>query len=749
MDDTKQGYIVKQAFDQKELRDKEALCTQQEPPNCETTCPIHVNVRELCDEMKQGNFDKARKILEKSTLFPNCLVYGCEKPCETGCVRSEIDQGLQIRKLEKAAMQFGKKLDRMILPVKKRVEQIQIIGGSVSSIALAAELGKKGYSVQIFLPQKKSFSDVFFMLNQKERSFWEQDFEFFQTVPVDFCWGALPEKKESIGEKIIYIIEKEWAEENPENQTNQQLYVFVPETTLIDQLSQGKSMALTVDRGNQNVTSSVGREREGSYQTSLFTNLEQQKKQEPVYAVNVDFSREEAREEANRCIHCECMECVKACGFLQFYHKYPRQAIREIYNNLSIVMGNHMANSMINSCSICGQCKAICPNGFNLGETCLLARNVMVETKKMPVSTFDFALKDMDFSNKDSFFVKHQPGYTASKCIFFPGCQMIAIAPSTVEKVYQDLVKRMSGGVGLMTGCCGAIAQWAGEEKKFREQIDFLETEWEQMGKPIVILGCTTCMDIFHKFTHIPVKGIWNVLEEIGLPETNTLKSMGRKKFQLHDACGARNYPEIQKSIRNVIEKLGYDIVEEEWNQDQSGCCGYGGLTQYSNPLIAEQMAQLITNQSDFGVLTYCMNCREQFVKQGKESYHLLELIYGMNSQEQIDISMKRFFRLLFKANMLEQYWGEKPDLQEQTVVLRFTDEGRKEMNQRMILESDVIEVMETLSQNGSVRNVFTSEYYTCKRIGEVTFWVKYCLVDEQFEITGAYSHRMEVEVDQ
>ena len=84
MDDTKQGYIVKQAFDQKELRDKEALCTQQEPPNCETTCPIHVNVRELCDEMKQGNFDKARKILEKSTLFPNCLVYGCEKPCETG-----------------------------------------------------------------------------------------------------------------------------------------------------------------------------------------------------------------------------------------------------------------------------------------------------------------------------------------------------------------------------------------------------------------------------------------------------------------------------------------------------------------------------------------------------------------------------------------------------------------------------------------------------------------------------------------
>ena len=67
---------------------------------------------------------------------------------------------------------------------------------------------------------------------------------------------------------------------------------------------------------------------------------------------------------------CQCTECIKGCVYLQHYKRNPRAAIREIYNNLSIVMGNHMANGLINACDECGQCRAACPNGFDYPDVC-------------------------------------------------------------------------------------------------------------------------------------------------------------------------------------------------------------------------------------------------------------------------------------------------------------------------------------------------------------------------------------------
>ena len=95
---------------------------------------------------------------------------------------------------------------------------------------------------------------------------------------------------------------------------------------------------------------------------------------------------------------------------------------------------------------------------------------------------------------------------------------------------------------------------------------------------------------------------------------------------------------------------------------------------------------------------------------------------------------------------MLEKYWNEGIDRQKHSMEIQITDDCRKEMNQRMILESDVRDTMSTLDQNGSVWDEKTDEYWTCKRMGEVTFWVKYRKDAASYVIEGAYTHRMEVE---
>ncbi len=111
----------------------------------------------------------------------------------------------------------------------------------------------------------------------------------------------------------------------------------------------------------------------------------------------------------------------------------------------------------------------------------------MVSTDKMPLATHEFALMDMMFSNEEAFLAKTQPGYETVKYVFFPGCQASAIAPGTVEAAYLDLMERLDGGVGLMLGCCGAIADWAGRFEMLEETKELLKQELAKMGNPIII----------------------------------------------------------------------------------------------------------------------------------------------------------------------------------------------------------------------------------------------------------------------
>ncbi|MFQ9868804.1 MAG: 4Fe-4S dicluster domain-containing protein [Bilophila wadsworthia] len=80
------------------------------------------------------------------------------------------------------------------------------------------------------------------------------------------------------------------------------------------------------------------------------------------------YSLEEAKTEAGRCLQCECLICVRECLYMQKYKGYPRVYARQMYNNAAIVKGHHQANTMINSCTLCGQCEVLCPEGFSMAD---------------------------------------------------------------------------------------------------------------------------------------------------------------------------------------------------------------------------------------------------------------------------------------------------------------------------------------------------------------------------------------------
>ncbi len=213
----------------------------------------------------------------------------------------------------------------------------------------------------------------------------------------------------------------------------------------VDQMSDGRRAAISMDRYLQKVSLTASRENEGAYECRLFTSL---KGIQPSQSfISTDSKRTDQADiikEAARCIQCQCMECAKGCEFIRHYQDSPRTYVRQIYNNISICTGLRQKNKMINSCSICGQCEVICPNHIPFQKVVREARETMVATKKMPPSAFDFALRDMAFSNSEKFRLAKVPvDSKACKYAFFPGCQLPASNPSSIETIFSWLQNEM------------------------------------------------------------------------------------------------------------------------------------------------------------------------------------------------------------------------------------------------------------------------------------------------------------------
>ena len=738
-------YRQKRLFTKEELEAKESLCVHEQPAYCNGACPLKLDTKAMVAAIAAGDFNKAMQLYDKITPFPHILSALCEAPCEGKCKLCALGEGVAIRELEAAAARFGEPPRKKAF-LRKKTQKAAVFGVDLFSLFLAGELAKKMYPVTVYCPQE-SYADLMASFGELlPLSVQEATAAALAKMDIKFEWNA------NIGEAFadsamkydILCASFEAAEERFPGISVDEAVMVSREHKLITGKTEGvlgaafgaKKAAMSADRLAQNLDPANTRGEEGPVETKLFTNLEGVQPSSRIPCVD----RDSAVAEAGRCIQCHCDECIKGCAYLQHYNKFPRMLTREIYNNVSIIMGDHMMNKPINACSLCGQCSVLCPNGYDMAEVCHMARQNMVFTGKMPLAPHEFALMDMVFSNGEAFLCRKQPGYEKCKYVFFPGCQATAIAPATVRAAYLDLCSRLEGGVALMLGCCGAICDWAGRYEMQEDTIQFLDEKLGELGNPTLIAGCPTCKK---QLSRHETEGIWGILEDIGLPEKAKRTD---KPIAIHDACGARGDHETQSSIRRIAESLGCTVTDTAYSGDKSPCCGYGGLTQYANKEVAKKMTDKCLERSDLPYLSYCMACRDRFAREGRESMHLLELVYGTSADHAPDISAKRYNRLSLKNELLKEVWNEEVEAMDLGFTIEYTPEAEEMMDDRMILKTDVIRVLQNLKETGeAVLDGETGLCVTRARLGNVTFWVKYTETDTGFLVHRAYSHRMNV----
>ncbi len=771
-------------MDHKQLREWEEKCTQGLPPACTTTCPVHVDVKSFLADMKAGRFDGAMKILRKAHTFPGIIGRICDHPCQAACKRREAGEAVSIAALEKACVVMSSTTPEQISIHTKKDKRVAVAGGGLSGLTAAFDLAAKGYSVVLFESKDRLGGSIWDLPEEiLPRDVILEETAVLGRLGVEIRFNATVGENLSLTDlcrdfDAVYLGAGRSSQDTFNLQTSQEGRILIDPVTLstsqegvfaggglrtgreyspVLSQSDGKRAAKSIDRYLQKVSLYFSREEEGPYQSRLFTST---KGVEPLPAVAPadpvrGYTREEAIQEAGRCLQCECLECVKACEYLSHYKGYPRKYLRDINHTLKMVMGARTANKMINSCSLCGLCEEICPNSLNMGEVCKHSREVMVKKGKMPPSAHDFPLRDMQFSNGEMFaLARPEPGQESSKHLFFPGCQLSGSSPEYIDKVYSDLREKLTGGVGLMLRCCGAPADWAGKKEQFLECRQEIVRLWNEMGKPCFILACSSCYQVFQN--HLPeieIVSLWEVMDRLGLPDASTAKA-GSGKVAVHDACTTRYEKHVHDSVRRILGRLGYEVEELEYSREKTECCGYGGLMTFGNPELVRKVIDRRIKESETDYVAYCAMCRDKFASRGKRTFHLLDLIYGggnshLAEKKDPGYSQRHENRARLKNKLLREIWGEKVVEEAQgfaAIKLEIDDKLKAVMEERLILVEDVQRVIDYAERTGNkLYNQDTGHFMAYYRPVSVTYWVEYSPRGDGFAIHNAYSHRMQI----
>jgi Fe-S oxidoreductase len=773
-------------MDQKELRGLEDRCIQEYAPPCTAACPIHVDVRGMMSEIRREDLEAALKIVQKTLPFPGIIGRICDQPCRTVCNRKDAGGSLAIAALERACADLGAHPSekKPAMPRKKR--RVAVVGGGLGGLTAALDLAKKGYPVVLFESRDRLGGRLWdFPEEILPRSVITAELSVVAQAGVDLRLKTPLGNGLSLADlrnefEAIYLsLRIEGHKPDGPGSSDGERGRVDPTTLAISQpgvfaaplhegsyspilaMSDARRAAVSIDRYLQKVSMTAARYNEGPYVTRLYTNTAgiAPLGMVPMAERQAGYSLDEAVQEARRCLQCQCLECVKVCAYLEHYGSYPKKYVREVYNNLSIVMGHRQANQFINSCSLCSLCRKVCPEDLDMGAVCRQARRTMVEQGRMPPSVHEFALRDMEFSNSEECSLgRHQPGTTASEYVFFPGCQLSASAPGQVERVYAQLREALGVPIGLMLRCCGAPAEWAGRMDLFKSALADFRCAHQALGSPRIILACSTCYQMFQTYlSEIEVVSLWVLLDRQRLPPRAA--SFDKKgTVSIHDPCTTRRERSIQDSVRNILARLGYQVEELPLSREKTECCSYGGLVSLANRPLAKAVAQRRIAESPLDYVSYCAMCRDLFAAQGKRSLHLLDLLFeadldSRSMRPSPGYSQRHENRARLKRKLIKEVWGEEmPGLKDyEKITLTIPAEVQSRMEERLILVEDIQQVIAHAESTGKkLLNPQTNHFLAYHRPENVTYWVEYSPTPKGagFAIHNAYSHRMLIEED-
>ena len=215
-----------------------------------------------------------------------------------------------------------------------------------------------------------------------------------------------------------------------------------------------------------------------------------------------------------------------------------------------------------------------------------------------------------------------------AEAVFWPGCALMNLDPAILRKT-MAVLRRAEPEIRLAAGCCGqpTVYLFPDQAAARREKLVRL---LKKQGVRRIYTACPNCTLQLRELGDFEIIPIWPVLAEHIRPE-DIEKTGG--SFIWHDPCPTRKDPAQQAAARKLLDLSGCDVCQPERTGEKTRCCGNFHMLRATDPEKSALMRQkrLEDLGADRTILSNCEGCLDAFRSEGRDTRHLLELLFGQS----------------------------------------------------------------------------------------------------------------------
>jgi len=326
---------------------------------------------------------------------------------------------------------------------------------------------------------------------------------------------------------------------------------------------------------------------------------------------------------------------------------------------------SRLLNDRIFSCILCGACSGSCPLGVDIPEAIYLGRALLKRTDRRrsylralvkfttrwPDLAFRLAklgrsklfpalagrglipfspeLPDAPLRTAEQVFRTHKK---KGRVAVFAGCSVNFVMPHLGESLI-NVLQKSGYEVVLPKGevCCGNPLRTLGLEDQAIEQAKKNFRVFSRLKVEAILSPCPTCtLMLKTEYPKMIGKGLDRAMDiSVFFSDKIEATDSINKTAYYHDPCHLSYSLGVRKEPRQLIQRAGLRLT----GQEDSGCCGFGGLFCLSNKeisqnLLAKKTGNIMGSDADT-VITSCPGCILQLSRTiiDRPVLHLVELL--------------------------------------------------------------------------------------------------------------------------
>lgn len=324
---------------------------------CQLTCPAHMDIPLMNRLLAEGKFSEALKVVKRDIALPSVLGRICPAPCEGACRRKPMDGAVSICLLKRYAGDHDLEADASWIPERDRPtgKKVAVIGAGPAGLAAAYHLSLRGHDCRIIDRHEKAGGSMRREVDPEElpMEVLDREIELIGRAGVQFSMeeevdGQDFEALSASHDAVVVAVGKgesgvsgwglpmsgKGVEAEPTTYRVGDTAVFVvgsalrPSRMAIRALGQGKEASYSVHqfltgakvRGEPFLFNSrFGKLLEEEHEEYLKESIPGPRIEPEVLAAG--FTPEQVKEEAARCLHCDCRD-LETCRLRLYSDHY-------------------------------------------------------------------------------------------------------------------------------------------------------------------------------------------------------------------------------------------------------------------------------------------------------------------------------------------------------------------------------------------------------------------------------------------